>query len=700
MKAMNIAVIAGTKATSAILCSQLIEVLGTYMSFHPFSVNDWDGNADMDLVLFSSHILFTRNSPVHSKNLADIVIIKRSLTKAGWERIRNLPSGNQYLVVNDERDSVVETISLLYESGLRHVDLVPYYPGVPDKYKIAFAITPGEPQLVPDYVQQTIDIGSRVVDTSTLVEILTRFNLLNHETRKLLDDYAERIVNLSQGLQVTMQGLIDAKNLYEETLNMVQDGVVTYDEKGIVNFLNRTAEKIFAENVWDVTGQKVEHFFRKHGLDVSLLKGQKEIKDQLVTVRKQRVIMNKMRIWGRGGHSESVMIFKIAQKVEELELKLRTQLRDNGHTAKFTFRDIVTRSEQIRRIIARAQKMAKHDSSVLILGENGTGKELFAHSIHNYSPRSPFPFIAVNCSALSESLLESELFGYEDGAFTGARKGGKPGLFEQAHKGTIFLDEIGDISPNLQTRLLRVLQQKEVMKVGGTKVLPVDVRVIAATNRDLYQMVKEGKFREDLYYRLKVLHIEIPPLRERKDDIPPLVQYFLERRGYNRTLSQEIMNALTWYDWPGNIRELENSIEYITIVSDEDISVEELPFISEKLIHHMRDGSAELPDPSHASDISHTLKTGRSPLPMPVPAQYLNIDIERLLLETILEAMAEGRHTGRRNLIHMIRDRGIVLKENQIRKWIDRLKDKNLVEVRIGRSGCNLTVEGYRYLKN
>ncbi len=217
---------------------------------------------------------------------------------------------------------------------------------------------------------------------------------------------------------------------------------------------------------------------------------------------------------------------------------------------------------------------AEVDSTVLIMGETGTGKELFAQSIHNYSLRADKPFVAVNCAALPENLLESELFGYVEGAFTGARKGGKTGLFELAHGGTVFLDEISEMTPNLQARFLRVLQEKEVVRIGDDKIIPVDVRVIAATNRDLYEYVDEGKFREDLFYRLCVLRLDIPPLRERKDDIYELVLFFLELKSKTLNkktpkLSQNIIEKLVNYDWPGNVRQLENLIERCIVISNE-----------------------------------------------------------------------------------------------------------------------------------
>ena len=210
-----------------------------------------------------------------------------------------------------------------------------------------------------------------------------------------------------------------------------------------------------------------------------------------------------------------------------MENIVRTNLMKRGHTSKYDFSNIIGKSKKITETKEIARKLARSNSTLLLIGESGTGKELFAHAIHKASNKQHGPFVAVNFAALPENLLESELFGYEEGAFTGARKGGHAGLFEQAHKGTIFLDEIGDASMKIQARLLRVLQEKEVLRIGGTKIIPIDVRIIAATNKNLEDLVSAGKFREDLFYRLKVLPIRIPPLRERKEDIPLLIEKML-----------------------------------------------------------------------------------------------------------------------------------------------------------------------------
>jgi transcriptional regulator with PAS, ATPase and Fis domain len=243
---------------------------------------------------------------------------------------------------------------------------------------------------------------------------------------------------------------------------------------------------------------------------------------------------------------------------------------------RFTFDDIVAQSESSMLAKERAMMGAPTNSTILLLGESGVGKEVFAHAIHNLSPRYSSPFVRVNCSAITETLFESELFGYADGAFTGAKKGGRSGKFELANGGTIFLDEIGDMPLATQSKLLRVLQEREIDKVGGEGTIPVDVRVIAATNQDLWAQVEQKKFRRDLFFRLNVIPIVIPPLRDRREAIPFLVEHFLAKYdaeyGKNvRKMSREVLDAMLEYDWPGNVRELESCIERAVVLSQDGV---------------------------------------------------------------------------------------------------------------------------------
>jgi transcriptional regulator with PAS, ATPase and Fis domain len=284
------------------------------------------------------------------------------------------------------------------------------------------------------------------------------------------------------------------------------------------------------------------------------------------------VLSNKVPVKVGGEIMGAVETLEDVTKIREYENIIRVKLAEKGHVTHFTFNDIIGDSSAIKETVLLARKFAEVDSIILVEGESGTGKEVFAQAIHSASNRSNGPFVAVNCGAIPDSLIESEMFGYHPGAFSGARREGKDGLFTQAHTGTIFLDEISETSQSFQTTLLRVIQEMEVRPLGSDKVIPIDIRIIAATNRRLKHEVDHGNFRRDLYYRLNILRLNIPPLRFRKKDIPHLVRHFIS---YNTTklckdvsISQNAMSALKRYDWLGNIRELQNVIERLCVTCD------------------------------------------------------------------------------------------------------------------------------------
>lgn len=363
----------------------------------------------------------------------------------------------------------------------------------------------------------------------------------------------------------------------EAILNSVSEGMVAIDRNGAVTVFNKVAE--------DILGVK-----GTLGLNVDVVISQLDLCEVLKTgiskfqclkkVGEVEIVTNIVPIYLGEEVIGAIASLTDVSKVMRVEQKVRRSYT-RGFVANYTVNDLVCKSPSMKRVIEQVRQFSFSDSTVLLSGESGTGKELVAHSIHNLSHRKDGPFVTVNCSALPDNLLESELFGYEEGAFTGARKGGKMGLFELAHKGTIFLDEIGSISEALQSRLLRVLQQKEVMRIGGDRIIPVDVRIIAATNKELLTEVKEGRMRLDLYFRLNILKIHIPPIRERKEDILYLVRnlmdFFAEK--YNRRLeplSQRLLERFIEYSWPGNVRELGNFIERFVLMVQKPDQYEEI----------------------------------------------------------------------------------------------------------------------------
>jgi len=354
-------------------------------------------------------------------------------------------------------------------------------------------------------------------------------------------------------------------------LNFAYGGIVATDREGRITLFNRSAERILGIPAGKAIGRLASEVIENTRIMEVLASGRPEL-NRVQEIGDVRIVTNRVPIEARGEIVGVVATFQDVASIQRATDEARRSLYKKGFVAKTTLADVVCDSDVMKRIVDRAERYAHSSHTVLITGESGVGKEMFAQGIHNASGRSTGPFVAVNCAALPESLLESELFGYEEGSFTGARKGGKEGLFEIAHRGTIFLDEVGELSPALQARLLRVIQEREVMRVGGTYVIPVDVRIIASTNRDLAVDVAHGRFRQDLYYRLNVLRLNIPPLRNRLEDIPALVSRFFERRsGANMELmSGPHLSALTRvlmkHTWPGNVRELENCLDSLLVL--------------------------------------------------------------------------------------------------------------------------------------
>lgn len=359
---------------------------------------------------------------------------------------------------------------------------------------------------------------------------------------------------------------------YQKILDHTSSGILTLDNNNKIITLNKLAEKIFNVKSSDILNDSIYNVEQLKVI-VDAMASEEMTFNKIIEVNNIKLIVNIFPVIIEKDVYNKIISLQEVSKLQKLELKVRTQLYKNGLYAKYHLEDIVGDSKLIKNLIYKIKKVAKTDTTILISAETGSGKELFAQSIHNISLRKDGPFVTINCAAMPENLLESELFGYEEGAFTGAKKGGKPGLFELAHNGTIFLDEVSEMPLNLQGRLLRVLQEKEILRIGGDYILNVDIRVIAATNQNLLTMVNEGKFRKDLYYRLNILDIRIPPLRERKEDIRGLANMFFDKmnKKYDTsisTISEEVNKLLMQYGWPGNVRELENFVEKATILSN------------------------------------------------------------------------------------------------------------------------------------
>jgi propionate catabolism operon transcriptional regulator len=407
--------------------------------------------------------------------------------------------------------------------------------------------------------KQSIVIGSGLIVSKAINKGMKGFIWYGRESVKVAVDIAFNL------LLARFEDQSNHKR-QEYILDHFNDGVISLNVIGRIIQINQKAVELLGlqkyEDLRGLSIKEIEEFgFLSEYLNDSVF-----IKDKLLEFQNKNLYVNSFPITVKGENDGSVIILSDAVEIQKHEKKIRRKLYDDSNRAIYEFDDIIGKSDVMQKLKYKAKKFAKTDANVLIIGESGTGKELFAQSIHNASSRSKEPFIAINCAAIPENLMESEFFGYNEGAFTGAIKGGKPGLFELAHKGTVFLDELGEIPLSMQSKLLRILQEKVVRRVGSATSIPIDVRIIAATNVNLLEQVKQGKFRLDLYYRMSVLNLRLPSLNERKEDLEDLVLSYTVRKHSNflnviERWVKEITKLLDKYQWNGNIRELENNLE-------------------------------------------------------------------------------------------------------------------------------------------
>ena len=355
--------------------------------------------------------------------------------------------------------------------------------------------------------------------------------------------------------------------MIQAVMNCTLDGIFSVDQEGIVTNINENAHRMLPELS---PGQPIDKILKGDFLD-STLKHRETLSNVLINTRKSSLILNIAPVCIKDSVIGATVTVQYQHEIQKMEQKIRHSLLTCGHISDKTFEDIIGSSPALRAAKSLAQRYAAVDSTVLILGDTGTGKELFAQSIHNASRRKSAPFVAINCAALPASVLESELFGYVKGAFTGARSEGKAGMFELAHNGTIFLDEISETPPDVQLKLLRVIQERKVIRLGDDRVTSVDVRIIAASNKDLRELVQNGLFREDFYYRICVLELQLPTLDERREDIPDLVRCFLKNPKLpSKKITEEALNLLMKQQWRGNIRQLNNIVERLAVICDTD----------------------------------------------------------------------------------------------------------------------------------
>lgn len=608
-----------------------------------------------DIVLFSSGYCQALCPDVALSAVA--LPARRVINYRNLQEVIELEAGNRVLLVNNDKDSTTEALEQLMEIGLTDLSYVPCYPGSPSYPEIGVAITLGERSFVPGHVTRVIDIGVRALDIRTIYDLARLLGAEQLLDQSLVARYLSQIVTVSKSLSQSRRQTEQTERLLAGIFDQVDSGIAYVGADLRLVRANPLFESILGQSREQLLGRRLEELLGDRFRRV-------EEGSFVVPVRNRTVLL---RIKALDGMDSSYLVTAdYADTIQKLDRRIRQDSTQHQRRRLYTFQDYLTWDEGCRKMLALAEKFTRTGGTVLIQGESGTGKEILAQSIHSGSPRRKAPFLPVNITSLTPTLAESELFGYEDASFTGAKKGGKAGIFELADGGTVFIDEIGDASPELQAKLLRALEERSVRRVGGAEEIPIRVSVVAATNRDLPAMIREGKFREDLFFRLSMFPLSTIPLRERPGDILPLLRHFLDldTELTETLLGPEIKRFLQSYRWPGNVRELMNVAEYI------------------KLTHE-----------------------GRPLAPRDLPA-YMSAEEtngERVFLSRpeylVLNAVSGcgPRGAGRNRLQGMLSESGTDLGIGKIRAILKSLEDRRLIVQE--RNGCAVTDRGISALK-
>lgn len=655
------------------IADNFYKILGDYVNITNYYTNELLPNEKIDADAYIVCYEEMLNDLVgHIDNFSKVVVITRSIQQKYLKPIMNIPAGTKVLIVNDSRESTLQTMYMIFELGIGHLSLFPfekevYEAGGYDDFDTAIVTIDSE-ELVPKHIPNVYNIHNREVSFETFHKVISLLNLKSQHVYNNLIEKAKE--DMDTGINYINSYL---SNILKDQMvsNIVDESsraIILLDSADNIHYINETAYNIFNLSQEDKFIQSA--FLPNELASASSFDG------ELVFLNGSNYLVEKIDICLVSNSIGCCLIFQNERELRKDENNLSRHLKQTGFYAEHQFSDIVSTSHSMQQCINTAKKVAQSNYTILIRGESGTGKELLAQSIHNYSSRKNYPFVAVNCAAIPESLLESELFGYDEGSFTGARKNGKLGLFEHAQHGTIFLDEIGDISPTLQASLLRVLQEKQIMRIGSGKIININTRIIAATNANLEQKVAEGKFRSDLFYRLNVISLNIAPLRERRDDIMPLLSVFLGRY-YNNLLPSE-KDILLKYSWPGNVRELENVASYYKILN--------------KLPDYLSNQANYI-----TADFSKIETLYETP-----PETSLSISEEDLklhILKIIASYSTPFSGVGRKVISQKLSEKGLYIGEGILKKQMTELKIQGLIDSGSGRAGSHITEKGIDFIK-
>ncbi|SHJ89539.1 Transcriptional regulator containing PAS, AAA-type ATPase, and DNA-binding Fis domains [Dethiosulfatibacter aminovorans DSM 17477] len=590
---------------------------------------------------------------------AKFINISVTIDGSCLDELRELPRGSECLLVSCDNIYSWNTMVTLEQLGIDNVKFIPYFGQKLDLNGINIATYMGIKTYDLEGINRYIDIGWRIIHPYVIRRIGEEANLSSDFIENKISNYVKdesKILDYWKCVMISKTSEFIKDRL--ELLDFLENPTILINEQMMVLGLNESFRDEFHIDIERMIGNTLFCSALLTEINAACTENGGTGIYQSTNGRQYQVVLKPAGSYVVGFYNQII-----------IELK-RVLIKDQSNESCYRFKDIVHESESMNRVIELARHFANTDYTILIEGESGTGKELLAHSIHAASKRSSWPFIAVNCGAFSETLLESELFGYAGGAFTGALRTGKKGMLEAANGGTIFLDEIGEASLKMQVKLLRFLQEKEVKPVGSNIVKNVDVRVICATNIDMEKAVSEGTIRDDFFYRLSAVTLFIPPLRERKEDIDPLLRSFLGCGTYH--LDEKLQNFLHNWNWPGNARELKGCAEYILSFGSMFLKSSHLP---ERYRKKITKGFL-----TSESDKTSCLEKEK------------NIEIE------ILKCL-EKNSMGRRGLVNTLSSKGTKFSEYAIRQALENLKEKGWITIGRGREATMITEEGKKQIQ-
>lgn len=644
-------------------------IFGNDVTIHSYSVND---KVDASIpVVIVNHSCYYKNAR-HTFPNSTIIVAKSTLTGHNLEKLLLLPPNKKVFIVNNSQIAILETIQSLILLNIKHLEYIPYISDAEVTADIDTAITAGMTQLCPPTIHNVIDIGFRTISIDSFSKVLLALGL----NSSYLDSFKKHYRHLRSPYSKSV-----GTHIKEDTCSKMQEGLLVLDANKQIVALNKVMEKILTGLHTEIVNKQVREVLLKCYASSDLLYDMDDKHSSTIYLNDIEYVYNLTTI-KKDSYYKYIFCFN---KVVSEETYTSKEISRKVYVPKYSFSDIWSSSPELKTLRDCAASFSKNNLPILISGESGTGKRLIAHAIHSNSNRSNNPFLPINLSTLPDSLIESELFGYEAGACMGFQKDSKAGYFEVGKGGTIFIDEIGDMPLKLQTRLLHMLQKREITRLGCSKAIPIDVRIIAATKLNLREQVLNNKFRADLYYHLNILVLETTPLRFLKNIILEIFFSYLKTK-YNYqvlNISKEVKNIFSHYSWPGNVRELLNIADYI--------------FYTGKGEHILSIGNIP---PYILKSMQGTINSTSS-FKTPIPRKKIKNDEIESFITAVLEILlyAPGKKISRRKLMKQLHSKGYDVSEYFLKVLLRKMQSLDMLYIGRTKQGTKVTATGFQFFK-